>query len=409
MSASAAAVRLFVPGRVEFLGKHTDYAGGRSLLCAVERGISVIARARKDALVTVRDDALRQMVQTSLDARQAQSSPESWAVYPLTVVRRMAANFPEARTGVDVTFTSNLPMAAGISSSSALVVSIALAISAVNRLAESDTYRANITNDAELAEYLGCIEGGYDYRGLKGDRGVGTLSGCEDQTAMLCAKPGSLVQYSFCPVRFERAVPLPPRHHLVIGVSGVVAEKTSAALEHYNALSRKAIAMAKAWREASGAHDRTVGDAIRRAGAPAVRETLKREVDGFSAQALRERFDQFVLESETIVPGVAAALDAGDLATVGRLVDESQAAAERLLKNQVPETIALARSARLLGAVAASAFGAGFGGSVWALVPDAESRFMERWRSEYLRAFPGRRDTAVFFLTRAGPPATRLG
>ena len=33
----------FVPGRVEVLGKHTDYAGGRSLLAAVNRGISVEA------------------------------------------------------------------------------------------------------------------------------------------------------------------------------------------------------------------------------------------------------------------------------------------------------------------------------------------------------------------------------
>ena len=28
---------LWVPGRIEVLGKHTDYAGGRSLVCALER------------------------------------------------------------------------------------------------------------------------------------------------------------------------------------------------------------------------------------------------------------------------------------------------------------------------------------------------------------------------------------
>jgi len=49
---------------------------------------------------------------------------------------------------------------------------------------------------------------------------------------------------------------------------------------------------------------------------------------------------------------------------IGVLIDRSQDGAERLLGNQVPETIALARLARDLGAVAASAFGAGFGGSV---------------------------------------------
>ncbi|WP_220458772.1 galactokinase family protein [Schaalia sp. JY-X169] len=30
----------FVPGRVEVFGKHTDYAGGRSLLIASEQGVT---------------------------------------------------------------------------------------------------------------------------------------------------------------------------------------------------------------------------------------------------------------------------------------------------------------------------------------------------------------------------------
>ncbi len=51
------------------------------------------------------------------------------------------------------------------------------------------------------------------------------------------------------------------------------------------------------------------------------------------------------------------------------MAERSQEAAERWLGNQIPETIALARLARHVGATAASAFGAGFGGSVWALVP----------------------------------------
>ena len=63
------------------------------------------------------------------------------------------------------------------------------------------------------------------------------------------------------------------------------------------------------------------------------------------------------------------------MAAFGDLVDRSQQLAERRLGNQVPETIELARSARELGARAASAFGAGFGGSVWALVSRADAGF----------------------------------
>src|SRR5204862_4044059 len=82
---------------------------------------------------------------------------------------------------------------------------------------------------------------------------------------------------------------------------------------------------------------------------------------------LVERVEQLDIESR-IVRASGDALAAGDLDRLGKLVEESQAAAERLLGNQIPETIELARSARELGAVAACAFGAGFGGSVYALL-----------------------------------------
>ena len=92
-----------------------------------------------------------------------------------------------------------------------------------------------------------------------------------------------------------------------------------------------------------------------------------------SAEVLRNRLDHFVAEAQRLVPGATRALAAGDFATFGTLVDESQHLAEQWLGNQIPETSALARLARRLGAEGASAFGAGFGGSVWALVPEREA------------------------------------
>ena len=52
----------FVPGRIEVLGKHTDYAGGRSLLCAAERGFCVAASVREDARVSMVDARSRSRV-----------------------------------------------------------------------------------------------------------------------------------------------------------------------------------------------------------------------------------------------------------------------------------------------------------------------------------------------------------
>jgi galactokinase len=123
---------------------------------------------------------------------------------------------------------------------------------------------------------------------------------------------------------------------------------------------------------------------------------------------LEERVTAFCGES-TLVQSGGDALVAGDLPEVGRIVDMSQRTAELLLGNQVPETIALAASARQLGAVAASAFGAGFGGSVYALVKRANvEEFRCRWAERYAATFPRRKDDAGFIVSNAGPPATKL-
>jgi galactokinase len=85
-----------------------------------------------------------------------------------------------------------------------------------------------------------------------------------------------------------------------------------------------------------------------------------------------------------------AAFRRGDPARVGKLADDSQSDAEIFLGNQIPETIALAASARKLGAFAARSFGAGFGGSVWALVDaDRAQDFAHRWTPDAFVAMPG--------------------
>jgi galactokinase len=133
-------------------------------------------------------------------------------------------------------------------------------------------------------------------------------------------------------------------------------------------------------------------------------------VGGYTIDELLMRVDQFHAESEVIIPAVGEALVRNDLVSLGELVDESQRGAERLLGNQIPETIELASSARELGATAASAFGAGFGGSVWAMMPaTAASEFLNAWRDSYFQHFPQHAAVARFFTTGAGGPAARVG
>src|SRR6476469_10599884 len=86
-------LRIWVPGRIEFLGKHTDYAGGRSLICTVERGFVVVAAARDDRLVRITDAVSSEQVEIEMSPALAPADG-TWAKYAITVVRRVARNFP---------------------------------------------------------------------------------------------------------------------------------------------------------------------------------------------------------------------------------------------------------------------------------------------------------------------------
>ena len=404
-------LRYHVPGRIEVLGKHTDYAGGRSLLCAAEQGICIAARRRPDTIISVADVVHGETTRFHFSADLAIPSA-GWEVYPKTVARRIARNFQGPLLGAAVAFGSDLPRAAGMSSSSALVVAMFTALAIVNQLDQRDAYRLAIQRPEDLAEYLGCIENGQTFRSLAGDRGVGTFGGSEDHTAILNARPRHLVQYSFCPVRLEGSVKLPDDCIFVIAISGVVADKTGSARDKYNRASRAAQAVLEAWQSEAGSRSQTLAAAISSLtnGPETIRAALlhARAAD-FDSPALLRRFEQFFLESETFVPQASAALARGDLKNFGDLVEGSQQAAEELLGNQVGETMSLVRNARMLGAYAASAFGAGFGGSVWALVErDHADAFANQWRDAYLAQYPEHTARSQFFATSAGPPLIHL-
>jgi galactokinase len=191
--------------------------------------------------------------------------------------------------------------------------------------------------------------------------------------AILCAEDGRVGQFSYLPARHEASIPWPDTHRLVVAISGVMAHKTANALAAFNRLS----------------------------------DTLR--ADTADVVAGRSRRAQFREETETIVPGAAAALAARDWSAFGALVDRSQSLAESVLGNQVAETILLQRLAREQGAVAASAFGAGFGGAVWAMVPTTEAEdFGHRWRGQYLARFPEHADRCRVDITAPAAPACSL-
>jgi galactokinase len=402
---------IFVPGRLEVAGKHTDYAGGRSLVCAIERGICLVAAPRPDTEVHIVDVGRKSETQFLLDPN-AEAGGEHWSKYALTVARRMTRDFSEVRRGADIVFASDLPRASGMSSSSALIVSVFFALAEINTIWESDSYRRNIRNREDLAGYLASVESGADFGSFSGNRGVGTLGGSEDHVAILCSRPNYLRQYSYCPIRFEREIRMPKPYTFVIGVSGVKADKTGNARESYNRAALAVRKILELWRSSTGPDEDSLAAALASepAAANRLQEILRNSRNAeFAADFLLNRLAQFQEESNEIVPGVADALSRSDIETAGKLVDRSQKLAELLLGNQTPETVELARSARATGAVAASAFGAGFGGSVWAMVPSARAEgFCDAWARKYRQSYPERAEASQFLISGAGPGLIQL-
>ncbi len=404
---TGAAAHRFVPGRIEVLGKHTDYAGGRSLTCAAERGFAVAYTGSDTPLLRIVDarDGRHAAIPLTPDIEPAAGH---WTNYPMTVARRLARDVGPLRRGVDLAFCSTLPKSAGLSTSSALITAVFLALSEVNDLPDHPKFREAVPSAGALAGYLGSIENGAPFGPLSGDRGVGTIGGSEDHTAILMSRAGHLTCYRYTPVTALTIVELPGHLAFVVAASGIAAEKTGAARERYNRAAELVSDIVRLWNAESGRRDPTLHAAL--ASAPDALARVRALVTSVSEPARRaalaRRLEHYVLEEQQILPAALAALDAGRIETFGTLVDRSQRAAEDLLGNQVPETVTLARLARELGAHAASAFGAGFGGSVWALVDaDAAETFMNAWLERYAHVHPGAARRASGFVTRPGPGA----
>jgi galactokinase len=299
-----------------------------------------------------------------------------------------------------------------MSTSSALITGFFAIFARLNQLTQHPAYIAQIGSPEQLAGYLGAIENGSSYGALTGAAGVGTFGGSQDHAAILLSEPNSLLLSGFDPVRTEARIPFPRALALVIAVSGVVAEKTGAANHAYNRIARITRRILEHWNLATGRSDPTLIRAVasRPDAQHEIREILEAADDAeFDHSSMVARLEQVVTETTVLIPDAVDALRRGDLAALGTTVDISQALAERMLGNQVPETMALARQARELGALAASAFGAGFGGSVYAVVEEGRAaEFTSRWESSYKERFPDRADGATFFVTRLGPPLTAV-
>ncbi len=391
--------RWFVPGRLEVFGKHTDYCGGQVLVAALPRGFAVAARPRADGRVLVIDVA--NGVSAQLTVADSAPARTGWASYVDVTLRRLAANFPGAPLGLELAFGSNMPRAAGASSSSALVIAVATALVTRGRLTDREEWRQAIHTPEDHATYCGCIESGAGFGPLAGAPGVGTHGGSEDHTAILLGQPGRLGHYRFVPTQLIASVPCPADWTFVVATSGVHADKAGAVRDRYNRATELARTLVRLWNQAMASAEPSLAAIVAQPFAVDELSRLARSAASDAAPLL-DRLQHFVAE-DALVAQAAAASATGDAAAMGESAQASQRHAEALLQNQVPQTATLAALARECGAHGGTSFGAGFGGGVWALVSGGDvPAFAQAWLAAYTARHPGMTNVS-WFAARPGP------
>lgn len=361
----------FGPGRVNLIGEHTDYNDGLVLPMAIDMGIVAAASVRPGG-GACRLLAVDAGEAVELDARAGAARPGSWASYAIGVITLLRERLGHgAAPAVDVAFGGDLPIGAGLASSAALEVAVSMAAGAAMGVDLEPEERAALCRRAE-----------HEFAGVP--------CGVMDQLASCCARPGCALLID-CRDGGMAPVRLPPAERAAIVV--MQSNVRHALAEGEYARIRSACARAAAGLGARSLREVDPGRLA--AGLPGLAAELRgpaRHVVGEIARTAR----------------AAAALQAGDLAEVGRLMNQSHDALRDELGVSCAELDTLVELARAVpGVLGARMTGAGFGGCAVALaLPGAVEGLGRAVRDGYRVRHA--REAGVFEV-RASGPARSLG
>jgi len=224
-------------GRLNLMGRHIDHQGGNCNLMTIgfESLIAVHPRnddrvrlfnidpahyperefAISDLLAELPWDDWLSLINSDKVSEMVRTTGGDWSQYFKAAILRLQKKFPHLRLrGMDLVVSGNIPPAAGLSSSSSLVVAAAESTIAVNQL---DVFPAQFVDLCGEGEWF-----------------VGTRGGSADHAAVKLGRRGKVIQVAFFDFAVKQAVEFPDDYVMVVGDSGIRARKSVNARDQFN-------------------------------------------------------------------------------------------------------------------------------------------------------------------------------
>ncbi|KUN06628.1 galactokinase [Streptomyces yokosukanensis] len=325
------------PGRVNLIGEHTDYNDGFVMPFALPHKTIAAVSRRDDGILRLHSaDIEGGVAELRLDALAPQSD-DSWTAYPAGVVWALR-EAGHGITGADVHLASTVPTGAGLSSSAALEVVIALAL--------TDLYDLGLQR-WKLARLCQRAENVY----------VGAPTGIMDQTASACCEDGHAL---FLDTRdlSQRQIPFD------LAAEGLRLLVVDTQVKH--AHSGGEYGKRRAGCEKGAA---LLGvDALRDVPYAGLDEALARLGD----EEEIVRLVRHVVTENHRVERVVDLLESGDPRAIGPVLTEGHASLRDDFRISCPELDLVVDTALAAGALGARMTGGGFGGSAIVLTEAAE-------------------------------------
>jgi len=341
------------PGRVEFIGNHTDYNLGPVIGVAIDRRIYVAIRRTEERVFRFASGDRSGFVSVK-NADTPVDGEDSWVNYPLGVYNSLIRRGLSSDGGFEIYVDSDLPTGAGLASSAALELASGKAL--------CHCFGLEIEPE-DLA--VACKEAENEF--------VGVPCGILDQGVSAFGKAGSLVHidcrdmvFSVIPLGKEVSIWIFNTHKKHALVESLYSERHEECLAAVNGLVE------------SGLDITCLADVTWEALAkakPSLDETIAKRAEHIVGEIGR-------------VEEVKRLLEGGELEEAGKLLFRSHASSRDLFENSIPELDYLVEILQSMpGVLGARLTGGGFGGAVMAL---AKTEFTKIYAESVASAYRGR-------------------